>query len=135
MITWADSGFLVALGIRRDPRHVAAKTWLQSNQDILLLAPPVVTETCYFLSPAAKSELLHWIASGSRLRLVDIPAAAHTDIAVIIDKYADRDPDFTDAALVWAADNHRCHRILTVDRTDFEVYRLKNGKRFSLIDW
>jgi predicted nucleic acid-binding protein len=130
-----DSGFLVALGIRRDPRHQAARQWLQTNGSPLLTPTPVVTESCYFLSPKAKAALLRWIADGKRLRLIDIPPAAHGAIAAIVEKYATRDPDFTDAALIWAADAVRCARILTVDQSDFEVYRLKGSKRFELIDW
>lgn len=130
-----DSGFLVALGIRRDPRHEAAKAWLQASRAPLLVPTPVVTESCYFLSAAAKAALLRWIAADARLRLVDIPAAAHAAIAAILEKYADRAPDFTDAALVWAADAARCAQILTVDHADFAVYRLKGGRRFDMVDW
>lgn len=130
-----DSGFLVALGIRRDPRHEAAKAWLQRSRAPLLVPTPVVTESCYFLSAVAKAALLRWIAADARLRLVEIPAAAHAAIAAIVEKYADRDPDFTDAALVWAADAARCQNILTVDLGDFAVYRLKGGKHFSIVDW
>lgn len=130
-----DSGFLVALGIRRDPRHTAARQWLQANDSPLLVPTPVVTESCYFLSPRAKAELLRWVAEGKRLRLIEIPSLAHHEIAGIVEKYANRDPDFTDAALVWAADTARCTRILTVDRADFEVYRLKGSKRFQILDW
>jgi len=130
-----DSGFLVALGIRCDPRHAAAKAWLAGNTAPLLLTEPVITETCFFLSPTAKAALLRWVGQGRQWRPIDIPVAAHTEIAALIEKYADRDPDYTDAALIWAAQAANCPRILTVDRADFEIYRLKGGKRFQLIDW
>jgi len=133
--TLVDSGFLVALGIRRDSRHEAAKAWLRDSGAPLLVPAPVVAESCYFFSPQAKGELLRWVAEGRGLRMLDIPATAHGEIAAIIGKYADRDPDFADAALVWAANTVRCARILTVDRADFEVYRLQGGKRFHIVDW
>lgn len=41
----------------------------------------------------------------------------------------------TDAALVWLADDSGLRRILTVDRSDFSLFRLKGGKRFDVLDW
>ena len=43
--------------------------------------------------------------------------------------------DFTDAALIWLADSHKERRILTVDKTDFSVFRLWGGLPFELVDW
>jgi predicted nucleic acid-binding protein len=129
-----DTGFLVALGVRRDPRHAAAVAWLTANRAALLIPAPVIVEACYFLSMAAKSHLLSW-ARRPPARVLEVPAEAYPEIALTLEKYADRDPDFTDAALVWAAHDSGCRRILTVDRTDFEAYRLKGNKRFDVLPW
>ena len=43
--------------------------------------------------------------------------------------------DFTDAALIWLADSQKERRILTVDKTDFSVFRLWGGLPFELVDW
>ena len=129
-----DSGFLVALGVRRDPRHEAAVAWLAANKATLLIPAPVIVETCFFLSAAAKAHLLSW-ARRSPASVLEVPAEAYPGIARTLDKYADLDPDFTDAALVWAAQDSGCRRILTVDRTDFEIYRLKGNKRFDVLPW
>lgn len=130
----ADSGFLVALGIRRDPRHRAAKTFLSGFRGEIIVPAPVVVETCFFLSTAAKVALLDWL--GSRpARIAELPALAYAEIGAILTRYADLDPDFTDGAIVWLADKLGCREILTVDTRDFGVYRLKGGKRFRLTKW
>jgi predicted nucleic acid-binding protein len=129
-----DTGFLVALGIRRDPRHDAARTWLAGNREILLVPVPVVVETCFFLSAAGKQHLLAWVRQEG-VRLLEVPGSAYPEISACLGRYADRDPDFTDCALLWAAHNTGCWRVLTVDRTDFEVYRLKGKRGFELVDW
>jgi len=67
--------------------------------------------------------------------VLEVPAEAYPEIALTLEKYADLDPDFTDAALIWAAHNTGCRRILTVDRAVFEIYRLKGNKRFDLLPW
>ena len=129
-----DSGFLVALGIRRDPRHEAAKRFLASYKGDIIVPAPVVVESCYFFSTAAKIRLLDWLVKGPA-KVAELPADAHAGIGAILARYAKLEPDFTDAAIVWLADKTGCRSILTVDTRDFGVYRLKGGKRFALVRW
>ena len=130
----ADSGFLVALGIRRDPRHDAAKVFVAGYKGQIVVPGPVVVEASYFLSTAGKIRLLDWLAKG-RNRVVELPAGAYADVGAILGRYAQLDPDFTDAAIVWLADHIRCRAILTVDKRDFSIYRMKGGKRFEVVNW
>jgi uncharacterized protein len=129
-----DSGFLVALGIERDPRHRAARDFLDSYAGLLLIPAPVVTETCYFLSATGKVRLLDWVRRPPR-QVLDLPANAYPQVAEILARYADLDPDFTDAAIVWLAERTGCRAILTVDVRDFSAFRLKKGRRFELVKW
>ena len=55
------------------------------------------------------------------------------DIEAVIKRYADRDIDFADATLVWLASLLNTAEIMTIGRGDFEVYRLANGKAFTLV--
>ncbi|MFI3135581.1 MAG: PIN domain-containing protein [Methylococcaceae bacterium] len=129
-----DTGFLVALYIRRDKLHESALTFLQQNQHALVTAAPVIVESCYFLDAKAKGALLHWVICGG-IKIIDVPITAYAQIAQTIEKYADHDIDFTDAALVWLANEYEQHRILTVDKTDFSTFRLKKDQWFHLIKW
>lgn len=130
----ADSGFLVALGIARDPRHQAAKDFLASHAGELLVPSPVVTESCFFLSTANKVRLLDWLSKPPR-RVLELPAEVYADIGAILARYANLDPDFTDAAIVWLAQQSGCRAVLTTDMRDFGVYRMKGGKRFEVVRW
>ena len=129
-----DSGFLVALGIARDPRHQSAKAFLTGYTGTLLVPAPVVSESCYFLSTANKVRLLDWLAAPQR-KVLDVPTAAYPEVGAILARYAGLDPDFTDAAIVWLAGKIGCRAILTVDTRDFGVYRLNGNKRFELVKW
>ena len=100
----------------------------------MLTVSPVIVETSFFLDARSKIQLLDLVDSG-RVHCMELPTKAYGDIAAIIGKYADRDIDFADAALVWLAEQSACRAILTVDLRDFGVYRLKGGKRFELVDW
>jgi len=55
------------------------------------------------------------------------------DIERVIHQYADRETDFADATLVWLAGLLNTTDVLTIDRADFEVYRLGRAKSFTVI--
>ncbi|MGQ0708233.1 MAG: hypothetical protein ACT4NV_00630 [Rhodoferax sp.] len=55
---------------------------------------------------------------------------AVTALWQLMDKYGDLPIDFCDASLVYLATTLKIHRIATVDRRDFTVYRLPGNKRF-----
>jgi len=129
-----DTGFLIALGQRGDSLHKEAKSFLQGYSGKLVTAAPVIVETCYFFESEGKLQLLEWVRSGG-LAVAEVPVSAYPELAAVMKKYADRNIDFTDAALVWLADEMGLRKILTVDRADFSVFRLKGGKRFDLTDW
>ena len=129
-----DSGFLVALGIESDPRHRAARDFLDSYVGLLLVPAPVVTETCYFLSTAGKVRLLDWLRKLPR-RVFDLPVYAYPKVSETLTRYAELKPDFTDAAIVWLAEDTGCRAILTVDVRDFSTFRLTKGKGFELVRW
>lgn len=129
-----DTGFLVALYIRSDTLHQAALAYLQQNRWPLQTVAPVIVETCFFLDSLGKSALLNWVANGG-LTVVEVPINSYPELAAYIQKYADQDIDFTDAALVWLANQTKQRSILTVDESDFLIYRLKGGYAFELIKW
>jgi len=129
-----DTGFLVALFKPAGALTEPAARYLEEHKHPLATVSAAVVETCFFLRPTLKAELLAWIRHGG-ISVFDVPVSAYAQLELTIRKYADRDIDFVDAALVWLANGKGTRRILTVDKTDFSVLRLKDGKRFELIDW
>lgn len=130
----ADTGFLVAFGRSADPLHRKAASFLRGYAGGLVTVAPVIVETSFFLTPQAKVRLIGWIASGG-ITVVEVPASSYPDLGATITKYADRDIDFADAALVWLANQAGLRGILTTDEGDFGIYRLSGGKRFELVSW
>ena len=63
-----------------------------------------------------------------RLDVADVPR-----IRELMRKYADRPMDIADAALVRVAEREGIRKIFTVDRKDFEVYRLHGRVRATII--
>lgn len=73
-----------------------------------------------------------WLARGA----IAVENMSPADLPVmnnLMDQYADLPMDFADASLVWLANRINAANVLTLDRRDFAVYRLKNGRRFRTV--
>ena len=129
-----DTGFLVSLFRPAERRRAPAREFLKNNRRPLVTVAPVIVETCFLLDPDGKGRLLEWIQRGA-VAVAEVPTPAYADICALIRKYADRDIDFADAAIVWLAEKTGCRTILTVDVGDFSAFRVAKGKRFDLVKW
>lgn len=127
-----DAGPLIALFRKRDKHHSRVKQFLSGNPSRLISTLAVVTEACYFLNAEGKTALLTWIHRGG-LSLEPIVADDFPEIMAIVRRYADREIDFADATLVWAAEAVNTLDVMTIDRQDFQVYRLPGGRAFNLV--
>jgi predicted nucleic acid-binding protein len=101
----------------------------------LLTTGAVITEAFYFLSevrngPASLATFLE--TSGTEVRDAFAPKALSA-AARLMDKYADTPMDFSDATLVWLAEESGIDRVLTLDRRGFLTYRFGKSRRFKLV--
>lgn len=103
---------------------------LRANPAVLVSTWPVITEACHFLGQAGKRALLMFIRRGG-LRLEGLTVDDVPEIDILIARYAKM--DFADATLVLAAERTGISEIFTIDRRDFEAYRLRSGRRFKLL--
>jgi len=129
-----DTGFLVSLFRPSDKLRAPAREFLRHNRHPLLTVAPVIVETCHFLDPDGNARLLEWVERGA-VAVTEVPTSAYADIRTLIRKYAERDIDFADAAIVWLAEKTACRVILTVDIRDFSAFRLAKGRRFEITKW
>lgn len=126
-----DTGVLVAVLDRSDPRHHAAAAWLARNRAPLLTVEAVLSETAFFL-PARLRAALAELASRGVLKVHSPDAAGHARMAELFTKYADQDPDWADLALVWLAETAGINQIATLDVADFSLYRINGRRRFEM---
>ena len=97
----------------------------------LLTTWPAVTEACYIVPAHLNAALIEKLCH-PRWRVLGMDGAGPR-IAELLRRYADRPMDFADASMVWAAEHTGMLQILTADRTDFQIYRTKTGKRFDVL--
>jgi uncharacterized protein len=129
-----DTGAILAIVDARDRWHQACLEALQSVRLPLLTTAPVLTETFHLTGNNTHDVEKMWdfVRSGAlTLRATsdsDLPA-----LQTLMEQYADRPMDFADATLVHLAARESLSLILTVDRDDFETYRLPGRKRFTIL--
>ena len=124
-----DTGPLVALFKRRDRDHARVQRFLHENPCSLITTWPVITETWHMLGEPARLPFARWVVAGGAA-VFELRPEDHTAMLDLLEKYRDRPMDLADASLVLLADRLGLNEVLTIDRDDFDVYRLKGGKRF-----
>lgn len=124
-----DTGPLVALLSRNDSYHARVRDFLRESQSALLTTWPVLTEAWHLLAPSNRLHLMRWVA-GDGVAVFDLTPDDTSDVLSLLEHYEDSGMDLADASLVVLASRAGISDILTVDRRDFDVYRLLDGRPF-----
>ncbi|MGH2398844.1 MAG: type II toxin-antitoxin system VapC family toxin [bacterium] len=130
----ADAGPLVAILNRTDTAHEDCVRILRRTTSALSTTWPVVTEATYLLgfSFDAQDGVLEMIER-AELRVLPLEANDVPALRVLMRKYRDLPMDLADASLVHVAGREGIDRIFTLDRRDFGIYRLRRGRRFTIV--
>lgn len=126
----ADTGFLVAFANRNDHYHAWAVSLAGSITEPLLTCEAVLAETAFHLQSVPL--VLAMVAEG----MVEIAFDCRSQLpqlAVLADRYRDRQPDFADLCLIRMSELYPWHSVITVDRTDFRIYRRNKREAIPLI--
>ncbi len=127
-----DSGFLIGLFDESDPLHRRCREFLRDYRGRFLTTEAVLTETLALLSTAQQLRCLAWLgdAAQGHLLAVDREPLDVRAVEKLTRKYVDRPMDFAAASVVLLATRTGVREILTADRRDFAVYRLRGRMRF-----
>ena len=134
-MTLVDAGPLVALLDKNDQHHMACRmTFRTAIREPLRTVWPALTEAMYLLRgmPPAQDKLWTFLEEDA-VRLVPLSREDVPRMRELMHKYRNRPMDLADAALVRVAERDQFDEIFTVDRADFEVYRIHGKKRFRLL--
>lgn len=126
----ADTGFLVAFANRSDAHHDWAVGIAERVTEPLLTCEGVLAETAFHLQSVSLT--LAMVSEG----LVSIAFACEDhlpQLAALAKRYADRTPDLADLCLIRMSELFPRHSVITVDRTDFRVFRRNKREAIPLI--
>jgi predicted nucleic acid-binding protein len=134
--TLIDAGPLIAVINRNDDRHAECAALLRRLDCPFYTTLPVVTEAMYLLARYTglngQAALWRMLLRGDLI--LEHPTQMDLErMAALMTKYADRPMDFADASLVAVAERLPLERIVTLDRTDFAIYRLYGRNSFVIV--
>jgi predicted nucleic acid-binding protein len=122
VITICDTGPLVAYLNRSDPYHAWALAVMKQVQPPLLTCEAVLTEAAYFLrEDRVDVDPLFKLVERKALAL-DFDLSVHWPrVRALMKRWTQM--DLADASIVVMSERHAKSQVLTVDRTDFSIYR------------
>lgn len=123
-----DTGPLVAWLDKSDGDHARVAAFFAGYGGRLLTTWPVLTEVCHLLPRHVSGRIMRWVAAGGT-EVAELAPPAADEIAAMMEKYSDLPMDVADASLVWLAGRRGLRQVITLDETDFGIYRLPDGKR------
>jgi predicted nucleic acid-binding protein len=130
-----DTGFVVALTNRSDPRHgEVAKVYFQQNE--IVLPQTVLAEVAYLIQRDAGAVVLIRFLRGLAQSKFVLMALMDGDLlrtAEILAQYQDSRIDFVDATVMAIAERENITTVLTLDRRDFSLFRPKHCLSFTLL--
>jgi len=130
-----DTGPFVALFDPKDTLHERCKSVLKRIREPLYTTVPVLTEAFHMLTPGSygADRLRDFILSqGVFIWFMDY--AAMQRVFELMEQYADQPMDLADASLIVAAEVLKITKVFTIDRPDFETYRIRRGHRYHRVE-
>jgi predicted nucleic acid-binding protein len=126
-----DTGIVYAYYDRSDRWHQRARTFVQGEQQGLILPAPVVPEVDHLLGrrlgPKSRQVFYAGIVEGYYL-VADLPKQAYGRVADLNRRFDDINLGFVDASIIALAEALGLSRVATTDRHHFEPL----AARFSL---
>ncbi len=132
MITICDTGPLVAYLNRNDPYHKWAVALLKNVRPPMLVCEPVLTEVVYFLREDGLAvDPLFQLLEREAVRLDFDVSSYWPRIRTLMSRY--RQMDLADASIVVMSELRARSQVLTVDRTDFSIYRRNDRQVINFV--
>ena len=128
-----DAGPFVALIDRRDRHHAHCVDALRAMVDPLVTVWPALVEAMYLLDGWHEQAALWAMVEAGPIALARLDDEDVPRLRELMTKYRDLPMDLADASLVHVAERDGYRRIFTLDRRDFEVYRLAGRERFTIV--
>ncbi len=126
----ADTGFIVAAIRENDRHHVWAVNIAKGLTEPLLTCESVLSEAAFHFGSSS------YVLSLVQDELLQVAFDLSENIPQLHElarRYADRKPDLADLCLVRMSELYPRHSVITVDESDFRVYRKNKREAIPLI--
>jgi predicted nucleic acid-binding protein len=125
-----DTGPLIALFDPRDSWHRRCVNALKTIREPVATTVAVLTEAFHMLGPETiGSDRLREFVENGGITIWFFDQSTLTRAFELMELYRDHPMDLADASLVVAAESLGTRKVFTIDRNDFETYRVRRGHR------
>lgn len=125
-----DTGPLVALFDPKDEHHSRCRKTLTGIKESLSTTVPVLTEAFHMLEPqSVGSDRLRDFIAKKGASVWHFDRRSLVRAFELMEIYADHPMDLADASMIVAAEELKTSKIFSLDRNDFETYRVRRGHR------
>lgn len=136
MAVIVDTGPLYALADKDDEHHDIVKRYVSEIHEALIVPSPVVPEVCYllleYLGAEAEVQFLRSLVN-QELLLEHLTTKDIGRAIEILEQYRDARFGMVDAAIMAMAERLKIEVVLTLDHSDFSIYRPKHCDAFRLV--
>jgi len=126
----ADTGFIVAFARSDDQHHRWAVDLAMGITEPWLTCEAVLAEAAFHLQSSA---FVLSLVEDEMLRVAFDFSKNISELRELADRYADRKPDLADLCLIRMSELHPRHPVITVDESDFRVYRRNKREAIPLL--
>jgi uncharacterized protein len=126
----ADTGFIVAACNQDDNYHAWALNIARGVTEPLLTCEAVLAEAAFQVK--SSSRILS-LVEDELLKLAFDVSANITELRALAQRYSDRKPDLADLCLIRMSELYPRHVVITVDQSDFRVYRRNKREAIPLL--
>lgn len=131
-----DTGVTYAALDRRDRAHKLCRKLIEEAQEVLILPAATLPEIDYWankhLGPGAMIALLRDVTDGAFV-VDELIADDYVRISEIMDRYADQDVGFVDAAVLATVERLNEPKVGTLDHRHFRVLRPRHIDALELL--
>ena len=120
----------MAIANRRDQYHDWAVNLLAKLQTPLLTSEAVLSETAFHLQSSRTALLM--IESGL-VRIAINPEREWPELLRLAEQFDDQRPDLADLCVIRLSEIYPIHKVLTVDGSDFRVYRRNSREPIPVV--
>lgn len=126
----ADTGLLVAFANRADRYHHWAVQVAEQVSEPLLTCEAVLAETAFHLRNTGL--VLAMVREKLVKPVLDV-AEELPHLITLAERFADREPDLADICIIRLSELYPRHTVITVDVSDFRIYRRNRRERIPLL--
>lgn len=120
----------MAIANRRDQYHDWAVSLLAKLQTPLLTSEAVLSETAFHLSSSRTALLM---VESELVRIAINPEREWPEFLRLAQQFDDQHPDLADLCVIRLSEIYPIHKVLTVDGSDFRVYRRNSREPIPVV--